>query len=875
MPDPKELEGGFRPPESKTPEAVMAWLAEQGRANELSALQKASDFIRAVQGIDSIEKGNFSEEVQKQIREAVLQQKVSEDQIKESLKKESYEQLREKYEDYVVAQLGPISDIEDAFDRLHQQVPWESRYGEQTYGSIVDLVDSALRRTRRIENQEDKKIEVALLKEMKRTALWAQGNFFVLEGSATAIDTYFAGEDQIRQLLTNHVKITETAFEKAFSKNLPGLELDDDQRRRFREKLTIDTELGPGVEGVRELLTSFQDDRMRLAIMVAEVQQEDFDNPPSVNKVVSPRERDAMFIDEKSRHFIHEIFATREVDDNGVEGEIKYVTWIDKNGNSRVVPEELLNYYNMEPIEDNKRKYKALMQAALSMNALRQMDEGGDVVTIGQAVRKRAGGILGNLYGEEQYSLREKLAGVVVRAGIDIDGGLMACGELGWGWKYEKYRWSGLTPEEQKLYTNIKQDREVDVKWSELTQNEQVEYLKSHAGKRPEDFEKVKLEGFVVFRTSETGSIYVALDTWSPMYPDYHTWMYHGNAETTSQLLLATPHDFRMEAVTHKPDWRPPIENYIGYNEIVRKMLYKLFTGGFKDNEIWKGTIFGDIDPRVVKYMKKNMKAWVSWPTFGKDKDGKERRFAIPMFTPASWLSLNFWRALGEDGKDVKSAPSLWERFKEGAKLSEVPYPKYKDLSVDWTHVNAAQFARVLMMQFLPHKLSNDIKGEYDKFFPPEGDPSAEAIKELAKRIRLGTRGEPADMGVIEIAMIPTLISLHLFKKHHLFSIETAGIGGQNAEKVWRNELGKWQVEAANLPPQKGLKRTAIKNYGKSIAMLLDFFAPIFLEYAKVGGKMLNLEIENNRDLVEKRLKGTGLLPDVQNMAQIHQLLAE
>lgn len=860
-----EVQTGFQPLENKTPEAVMAWLAEQGRTNELSALQKASDFIGAVQGIDSIEKGNFSEEVQKQIKEAALQQKVPEDQIKESLKKESYEQLREKYEDYVVAQLGPISDIQDAFDRLHQEVPWESRYGEQTYGSIVDLVDSALRKTRRIDKEEDKKIEVALLKEMKRTALWAQGNFFVLEGSATAIDTYFAGEDQIRQLLTNHVKITETSFEKAFSKDLPGLELGEDQKVRFRVKFAKDTELGPGVESVRELLISFQDDRLRLAMMVAEVQQEDFDNPPTADPAKSPRERDAMFIDPRKREFVYQVFGAEGTED---------LTWIDKNNQQHLVPGEILNYYCMEPTEDNKRRYKALMQSALSLNALRQLDENGDVSAIAESVKKKANEILKGLYGEEKYSLREKLAGVVARAGIDIDSGLMACGELGWGWKYEKYRWSGLIPEEQRLYAGIKQDGEVKVRWSELTAGEQAEYLRNHPGKIPEDFEKVELDGFVVFRTSDTGSIYVALDTWSPMYPDYHVWIYHGNAETTSQLLLATPHDFRMEAVTHKPDWRPPIENYLSYNVVDRKMLYKLFTGGFKNDEIWKGTTFGDLDPRVVKYMKKNMKAWVSWPTFGKTRDGKECRFAIPMFTPAAWLSLNFWRslALSEDGKrakDVKDAPSLWEKFKEGLKLSEVPYTKYKDLAVDWTHVNASQFARVLMMQFLPHKLSNDIKGEYDKFFPEE--PSAEAIKELAKRIRLGTRGEPADMGVIEIAMIPTLISLHLFKKHNLFSVVKSG--GGNEKIAWQNETVKWIVEAANLPPQKGLKRSAIKNYGKSIAMLLDFYAPIFLEYAKFGGGILR-ESEIQADLnLDKRIKNSSQLSDAE-IEDVQKLIA-
>lgn len=839
-----EQESGFHPPENGTPDAVKAWLAEQNRTNELSALQKAADFIGAVHGIDSIESDVIPDGVKKE----ALKRNLSPEVLKEEMKTEYYENLRERYEDYIIAQLGPISEIEDSFDRLHNEVPWESRYGEQTYSTIVDLVDNALRKTRRIDKEEDKKVEVALLKEMKRTALWAQGNFQVLEGAATAMDTYFAGEDQIRQLLTNHVKITETAFEKAFSKNLPGLELDKEQKDRFSNKFSKDTELGTGVESVRELLISFQDDRMRLAMMVAEVQQEDFDNPPLVNAAVRPRERDAMCLDPRKREFVYQVFGAE-----GTEG----LTWIDKNNQQQLVPGEILNYYCMEPTEDNKRRYKALMQAVLSTDALRQLDENGDVSEIAAGVKKKANAILNGLYGGEQFSLRERLAGIIVRAGIAIDSGLMACGELGWGWKYEKYRWSGLTPEEQKLYADIKQDGEIEVRWSELTTGEQAEYLKNYPGKTPEDFEKIKLNGFVVFRTSETGSIYSALDTWSPMYPDYHVWMYHGNAETTSQLLLATPHDFRMEAITHKPDWKPPIENYIGHNTIARKMLYKLFTGGFKDDEIWKGTTFGELDPRVIKYMKKNMKAWVSWPTFGKDKNGKEQRIIIPMFTPASWLSLNFWRALGEDGKDAKNAPSLWERFKEGTKLSGVPYTKYKDLSVDWTHVNAAQFARVLMMQFLPHKLSNDIKGEYDKFFPEE--PSAEAIKELAKRIRLGTRGEPADMGVIEIAMIPSLLSLHLYRKHSLMTRYCVPTGGESIELGWRSEVSKWQVEMANLPPQKGLKRTSIKNYGKSMAMLMDFYSPIFLEYAKLAASMVKNEITESDFRLGRRLNTSNL----------------
>lgn len=776
---------GFKGPDAKTPDAVKAWLEKNNRTSELSAVSNTDKFIKEIDNFCEVWKGGTLEE-----------------------KNEAFETLRVSNEDFIVAQMGPCIDMENSFDRLHNQVPWESRYGEQTYDTAVNIIDDALRRTRR-KSESEKELEISLLKEAKRTALWAQGLFQVLEGSATALDTYFAGEDQMRQLLTTHVKITETSFEKAFSKDLPGLVMTPDERNNFvRGKVYQTSEFGDNVESFRDLAIKYQDERLKIAMLVAEVQQEDFDNPPSAGQATKPREREAMYIELNQRKLIYEIFGQRKINPDGSEGEIEYINWKDSEGKDHEVPVNILNFYTMEPTEDNKRKYKALVQSMLSLGALDQLKDGRDPMSIGTDVRSEADRIVKNIYAEEMFSVKDKLAMLIVRSGIDLDWGMMSAGELGWGWKYDAVSWDELSEEEKISFVRMRQ--------SAVDASGQV-------------------HDFVVLRTSMIGSIYSALDIQSPMYTNRHVWDYHANSETTSQMHLATPDGFRREVPFHKPDWMPSIEKYLSYNSVLRKLLYKLFTDGYKDEQFWDGESgkYGELDPRVLKYMKENINAWPSWPTI----DGKKGQFwAMPLFFKSHWLSLNFWRSIGEKGGDAKEVPSLWERFKEGLKLSEVPFLKYKDVAVDWNNVNKAQFARVLLPLFLPHKLSRDIQGEYDKFFPEE--PSADGIKELAKRIRLGVRGETAEMGVIEIVMIPYLINLHLFKTKHLMGV--SGNDGDVIKDVWQDALIGWANEAANLPPTKGLKRSAIKNYNKSLAMLIDFYGSLFLNYAETASTQTN-----------------------------------
>lgn len=810
MPGPQEIEDK---PNQDTPDAIKALLEQNRRATELSAVNKTGEFIDHIGQVCQIQ---FDEKKTPQEKDG------------------AFEVLKTSHEDFIIAQMGPIIDMEGSFDRFHNEVPWESRYGEQTYDTANGLIDDALRRTRRMEPGEERKLKISLLKEAKRTTVWAQGLFQVLEGSATALDTYYAGEDQMRQLLTNHVKITETAFERAFSKDLPGLEMTPDERKMFTEKLADDKEIGNNVESFRDLATKYQDQRLEIAMLVAEVQQEDFNIPPSANAATKPREREAMYIDPKKRQLIYEIFGEREIDQNGEEKAIKNINWIDKNGRQHLIPENLLNFYCMEPTEENKRRYKALVQSMLSLGALDQLKDNentvGAVVTIGEQVRSRANEILKNTYAEEQFSIKDKLASLITRAGVDMDWGMMSAGELGWGWKYEKIDWDTLSDEEKTKYAAIKQVKQDD------NGTETV---------------------FVVLRTSEIGGIYSALDVQSPMYTNRHVWDYQANSETTSQMHLATPDGFRKEVPFQKPDWMPSIEKYLPYNPVLRKMLYKLFTDGYKDDQFWDGERgkYGSLDKRVVTYMKKNLNAWPSWPTV----DGKAGQFmAMPLFFPSHWLSLNFWRSLGDEGKDAKELPSLWERFKEGKKLSEVPFLKYKDVAVDWNNVNKAQFARVLLPLFLPHKMSRDILGEYEKFFPEE--PGADGIKELAKRIRLGVRGETADMGVIEITMIPYLINLHLFKTTGIMGI--AGDTGNALKEKWQRALVKWANEAANLPPTKGLKRKAITNYNKSLAMLIDFYGTLFLDYAKTASGQTKNQTTEARKHMDGRL-------DTKNMGDV------
>jgi len=673
-------------------------------------------------------------------------------------------------------------------------------------------------------------IEVAktpldVLKGIHEKLLWAEGVEKSIAGAMISTATYYAEEDHLANI--PKIKVTSEDKQKAFSEKLPGIE-----KSKSTESLLNRSEM-----------IKMQDDAMQITMMAAAVHQTEYENLSEENPLVpvkNPRERKEMVMTKAERELIVEVFATRcdkDKSDTQKKGDIDRTNWIDpKTGEIHQVPTEILQYFCMDKLSDDKKRlYFALMTSMISSKALERLRGGKEeAVDIAKEVRGRASQIVAEHFSpNKHFTLREIYANIATRTIIAGHLGDMSGGELGWGWKYEKTDWDKLEEWEKVMFAK----------------SMETEIINDKVIENGAPVEKKREHKFVTLRISDLGSIYSVDDIPSPMFPERHVADYQANVESTAELMWGLSDKFRREVRYHRPDWSPNLNEYCATNPLLKSQVDALLNGTYEVKDSRKGVPFGRFDPRFKTYIEKNKRAWPTWVTVG----GKE--YAIPLFYPPVWYSLNIWRSVGDGGNKAAMAPSEWERMWEGRKLSKIDYGKYADHVSDWKNVNGAQLARVLVLLFLSHKFARVASGAYETYFTKIFD--GKTFTDWEKRWRLGTRGEDVIAGVLG------LLTFSAFSVK--VSVAKEGIGGlanpsiDSSRKIALKEanaqsMATLELNAMNLPRTKGTSKEGLQNLRGALAAMTHFYGNVLTDweikaYAQTAKDHYNTKVPVKEDL--------------------------
>lgn len=663
-------------------------------------------------------------------------------------KAEIRKELGELYEGILHEGFEELGELETMLFRLHNPYPYDSRWGLQFFERLRRNINSSLR------DKETGEEGKNWLRSLKEDVLWGESLFHLEEAMGPSFMFYYDGELQMRVLRTVHSKATATDFRRVYAENLKGLGLGQKERDTFGSLEQL------GKESLRQLAVRYNRDNLFWRFAAASAQQWDYDKPPpKPGDTVGSNERTQMYLEARELEFIYLVFG---------EGErINY--------KGHLIPQKTLNFYNMDSDEQTMETYYARMQALLLVDAKRRLDGGEEISALAAEVKGVASGIEEELDALDEAELKQRLAQTVTKSGIILDWGTMACGELGWGWKYKK--------------------------------NEKGEYE----------------------RTSDTGGVYNAFDVPTVMYWMRHNIDYDANSERRSSLIPPSvghakiPEQGvspRSEWPKHPPDWRPSVEAAMMIDPLLRQEIERLRTNYYADAKLRPLTspevTFGKLDPKVLAYIEKNI--WAFTVPFYNDFTKKDYFISLPMFFPPDVREINFWRVVSLTDKG-RTGPSAMDQFFAREDIAKLAWERMPMHRWDYINVNKDMMKQFLGLMVGPHEYDRDKQAEFDKFFEK---PSGKSLKELAKRIRLSYRGGSVDMGVQEPAMIADLVVAGTSVRHGLL-----GPDFWNDEKeqiAWRDDIAEWMNEALNLPGSKA----DVENYGHSIALLIYVKAKLY-----------------------------------------------
>jgi hypothetical protein len=332
-------------------------------------------------------------------------------------KEKRREVVAQQWERVMHAQLRKIDKLLDGkLLRFINAVPYEVRDPEFFYESInegIDLVEGE-----KWAGEETK----AWLKRIEIDLAWGAGNLGLCEGMSGVVDKMYDGEEMLRWIKERfRSDPVERFYEFTFAEKIPGLELEDDERRALGEAADV---------GLREKAVKFQDDYSWARITGAAVAQHDYDNPADPDRLgrkLTPEEI-AFF----------QAVLRRKIPKGG--------DWTTYKGTT--VPREMLNWNSMDSVEAYKRRYLATMQAILLTGARDRLVQltgrGGDNPLEAEEMKQLiadvqggAGDILSRFF-SRKTDLDTHLSAIVVKSGIVFDWGHFCSGPMSWAYKYNK-----------------------------------------------------------------------------------------------------------------------------------------------------------------------------------------------------------------------------------------------------------------------------------------------------------------------------------------------------------------------------------------------------------------------------------------------------
>lgn len=699
------------------------------------------------------------------------------------------EMVADAVEKFDYSILWEIDKIVSHFENLYTPGEWELQRELEEIRKVKNKFMRKLAQEQMKEEKNQDPFKIKVLEAVARKTAWAHGKGTELSSNVIFTSVYYAGEQAL--VAIPRIKTRAENFIDGYSTDCFELKSSNEEIRGFV---------------TRERIIEMQDDAFKLNLMVASVGQKSYEEIASTTKSTFPRERKSMPLTDKEINFIVEVFGTRDG-----QGKLKTVEWIDpKTGKSTFVPEEILNYFTMTPTPDNKKKFFALASTILEGQFLTKLEsKDTDPKKLAEEVRNKANSRISEPV--KKYTDNLKMySEQVMRVTIANQLGSMTSPELGWAWKYDKRDWDSLQDWEKKRFAKSKR---ID----EETGSE-----------------------YVIVRTLDVGSIYSAGDSPTPFFQAVTVVNYQSNGETTSGFPAGTSDRFRRETFYRRPDEWPDIDEYLEGNSFLKQEIDDLRKGKWESRVLNSRGSFGEMDPRLKAYILKYLRAWPTWVVAGRDQNGEDVNFAIPLMFPPVLYSLNLWRAISSDPSEkIHSVPSLYERFMEGMKMSDIKFDQYNDHVNDWEGVNRAQAAKFWVMYFLNPNFTKEAGNAVQAYLsnPLESDP----MKDWLKRGRL-IRGEDAEQGMLAMVTLAPSIVKAIGDKLAIIKLGFDGVLVSEKEKTsildnYKEAIATVMQNAVDLPNTKGVSKSAIKNFGKSLAMLIDFYGEIYLKWCIMAGQ--------------------------------------
>lgn len=521
------------------------------------------------------------------------------------------------------------------------------------------------------------------------------------------------------------------------------------------------------------------------SMAVASVHQGEYDSQGQFRTRMGKFEENGKWketLSDKEREFIRLLFGT-----NSKGGWINYddASWAEYKG--RKVPHKMLNWQAMKDTLVNKERYIFTMSYLLAHNIKDELNkpEYRNKVDLRSFVRKIKTEVderRKTVYTPD-ISYDQLFADVVVKSGIIFDWGHKTSVHTSWGYNY-----------------NEKGERVVDSGGTTIAMDQSGfwwrEFYRSNVGK-----------GWPKSILPDMDWTYVNYLENKP--PDYKP--------TLKDLNEVYENEGKQLAIT---------EEEVKQNEL-SSLSYRRLKSAIQE-----------INPALWEYLKD--KVWY-WVTPYKDKEG--RNLVLPIWTPPTLESINYWKTIPFDPRgDIKDKiemengkpkitqgdPSVWDALLAGEDLSEkewgeVDESQLRDMAYYVHLVTLGQTEQLLNITNSGPEL---IGKEMEKFFL-----IARMLAELRKRGDLGDRDEEMPFVAINVSFIPLLINAATAHKRRI--IDEDGASSHMLGEWVSGDLEEWRRSIEFSTPQE---RVGMKGYRDAMLAFFDFYATQFILTANSVG---------------------------------------
>ena len=444
-------------------------------------------------------------------------------------------------------------------------------------------------------------------------------------------------------------------------------------------------------------------------------------------------------------------------------------------------PHKMLNWQAMKGTQAQREIYIATMSELLTRDVKNKFKKGGyqkdgEIDALVSQIKESVKERRKHL-NSRSLSLEQTQAIVVVESGIVFDWGHHTTVHTSWGYDYEKDEETGVTKRGTAGGgTTEATDVATGIWWRE--------FKRGNAG----------VKGW------STG----------PM-PDM--------SQKHVEMLAGKPPDFR------------PTEDDLSKNAAITGQDVKSGQSYHKSLESLK-EVLNKVNPELWPQLEKRM--WY-WETKYKNKHG--RNIVVPVFSPPTLESVNYWHTIPWDPKSkikpdkkederrkklekpARDRRSVWEALQEGELLSDKEWGYDEESLLHeqayYKHlITLSQIQRLNeIVNVKPEIAAQSFSGFFEK---------AENIVEFMKRADLAVRDERDSLALINTSMIPMLITAATAKKRGIFSEKTdADLLGS-----WvAGDVEEWKKAIMYNTPDK---REGVEGYKETMAAFLDFYSKQF-----------------------------------------------